>query len=119
MDQEQPKIPDELQQELVRAIQKLCVFIHDAAGMSHIMLDIHHVSDALARQGSTMISAAVGGVGVTRDPKKGEPMRDAKPVDAQAMVNDLVGQMMDAAKKKGADAPKADAPAQEPKKEGE
>ena len=95
---ERPNIPEELQQELLIAVQRLCVFIHDAAGMSQVILNISHVSDALNRSGVTSVSAVVGGCGVTRG--EGEAPKVSKE-EAQAMVNNLVDGMMAKAKAKG------------------
>jgi len=103
---DQPRVPEELQEELVIAIQKLCVFIHDAAGMSQVILNVSHVSDALNRSGVTSVSAVVGGCGVTR----GDSKPAADPKAAQDMVNDLVNSMMAKAKDKGV---KENAPAPE------
>ena len=104
MDDNKPDVPEELQHELVIAIQKLCVFIHDAAGMSQVVLHISHVSDALSRSGVTAVSAVVGGQGVTRGDG---PAPAVDKEQAQTVVNDLINGMMAKAKAKGeADKPK-------------
>ena len=97
MDNEKPNIPEELQQELIIAIQKLCVFIHDAAGQSQVILNINHVSDCLNRSGVTSVSAVVGGCSVTR----GEGGQKVDKEQAQTMVNDLLSGLMAKAKAKG------------------
>lgn len=97
---EEPKIPEELQQQLIHAIQDLCMYIHAAAGMSNIMLSINHQSDALAKQGNTMITCAVGGKRIKVDGDLSELGKKTDMGDPSEMANEIIMKMTEEAKKK-------------------
>lgn len=100
MNEEQPKLPAELQEKLVRVLQEVAIYTHGLTGLSHVVIHVTHLSDALLRNGQTELLIGVGGVGVKRSDGSA-PKEAAKPMDPKAtetMVNDLVSELMAKAK---------------------
>lgn len=90
-----PPLPPELEQQLISALQKLCVYLHDTVGISHVLLDIKHVSDALNKQSQTLIAAAGMGVPIMRAERS--TLRDEDP---QKLAQEAIARALKAAKNK-------------------
>ena len=91
----QNDIPADLKKTLVEALQRLSLYVHEQSGMSHVIIDIRHVSDCLARDSQTQLAAGAGGARVVRaDQKPGE-----SPKNPEELVTELIKKAMEQARK--------------------
>lgn len=93
--EEGPKIPEELQKKLVDALFDLCIFLHDTVGASQVVVSLQHVSDAIAKQGTTNISIMGNG---TRPIRVGQTPDNAP--KNQEEVNKVIEELMAKARSK-------------------
>lgn len=97
---EAPKIPEELQQQLTKALQDLSIYIHDQ-GVQQVLISIQHVSDALARQGSTAITIMGGGIHIKKDAAANSPKNKE---EVESVIADLMKKAKDKQKNTTSDA---------------
>ena len=111
--QEKPDIPEALQKSLTDALQEIAMLVHKACGTSHVIINLEHVSDALAGSGQTKLN--IGAVGIPMQlleaaaRKAAEKaatelagaQKDLTPEEKTKYVDDIVTKMMNEAKKKG------------------
>lgn len=96
---QQPGVPKELEQELMKALHNICVFLHQESGASHIVLDIKHVSDAIMQVSQTLIGGAA--MGVKMFETRGEQAQGLRESDPSKLAEDAINRAMNSAKNKG------------------
>jgi hypothetical protein len=89
-DIEGKELPPEIREALCDALHKLAVFIHEEAGVSHVIVQVTHISNALARQATTSVIVGGGGTPIER-----------KQENAVEMADNIIKSMMEKAKNKG------------------
>lgn len=104
---EGPQIPREIQERLSDALFELCIFIHENAGPSQVLLTINHVSDALNKRSNTIVTAMGSGMDIRK-------AADQAPKNKEE-VDKVIAELMAKAKSKAAEQKPADKPAEEKK----
>lgn len=89
-----PEIPEELQRKLGEALFDICMFLHEKAGSSQIMMQIQHTSDALAKKCQSTVTIVGGGISVKLD--EGRPEKE----DVSSVLNELMAKAREKGKQK-------------------
>ena len=97
---DKPEIPQELQQELTRALQNIAFFFHEAVRRRQIMVDIKFVSDAVEQNSQALITVAGLGGRISKVGEEGGP--DAGMVEEpSAMVDEVISKSIQQAREMG------------------
>lgn len=104
---EGPKIPEEIQRRVSDALFELCIYIHEHAGPSQVLLTVNHVSNALAKNSQTIVTIMGSGVDI-------RAAADQAPKNKE-QVDNVIAELMAKAKAKGSEK-KPEPPAPEPPK---
>jgi len=87
MDANGKKIPEELSEALVDALQEICLWVHKDSGADGVLLEVKHISMAPIGAGTTNIRCAVSVGGRSQS-------------NSRSMVEDVVKDAMKRAKEK-------------------
>ena len=100
--QDQSPLPPDLEKQLVQTLQNLAFWMHEQSGASHIVIDLQHISDALARCSQTLISGGGMGLNLHKLAEKFEAdKKELAEADPQKLANDAIERAIQAAKQKG------------------
>jgi hypothetical protein len=95
----QPELPKELEEALANALHNIAFFLHEQVGSSHVILDVKHMSDAINRTGSTLITAA--GLGLRIAKGQGAEQPSAEEADPAKLAGEAIERAIKQAKEKG------------------
>ena len=95
------ELPKELEKALIKAIQEVCFYLHEQTHASHIILDIKHISDAIAQCSSTLISGAGLGLRLESKDKAASQQPSKEDEDASKLAQEAIDNAINAAKLKG------------------
>ena len=93
-------LPKNIAEPLIIALQNLSFFLHDKMDASHVLLDIHHISDATLRCSSTIIAGGGGGFKLNLKDKREKDRQEFVKSDASKLAEDAIERAISAAKGK-------------------
>jgi len=100
MADEELKIPKEIEENLVSALQSFSFWLHEKSDASHIILDLKHVSDAVLRCSTTMIAGGGAGFKLNLEAKREKDRQEFVKSDASKLADEAIERAINAAKKK-------------------
>ena len=110
------ELPKELEKALIKAIQEVCFYLHEQTHASHIILDIKHISDAIAQCSSTLISGAGLGLRLESKDKAASQQPSQEEDDASKMAQEAIDRAIAAAKAQGSAKPREKNSGEQPQK---